>query len=206
MKSLLSLFRLTINSGETSKILAAFPFALENDVRKVIAILPASNRITSASGETYVVNAHISTNQYSVIFENEKLHIPYRIYFNEPDPKKEMRLTNVQQMILNCLYLRHHDGYVRQRRLENLVDSTASFIIPFSIQLLGEYVIEILQVLDKHVNEKTHNDYKTFVKTNSRYWQKTESRVVSYWNAYYRKKFPKLKEYVGVEIINKIKG
>lgn len=55
------------------------------------------------------------------------------------------------------------------------------------------------------MNEYTLDFYAEFVGENPKYWRQTESRMISYWNEYYRYKFPKLKEYLGFEIVDRIK-
>ncbi|HEV8507499.1 MAG TPA: hypothetical protein VGQ53_18935 [Chitinophagaceae bacterium] len=148
----------------------------------------------------------IHPTKHSVILDGEQLTIPYRNYFNEPTLEKEKLLTPLQRTILNCIYLRHHNGFVRQKRLEQLVDSDDYFIVPYTFQLLGEYVREILEVLDRHVNYKTIDNYSGFIAENKKYWQQTESRMISYWNEYYRNDFSKLKEYIGKKIVDRIKA
>ena len=142
----------------------------------------------------------------TIKLNGEQLIIPYRLYFDEPDIESETDLTDRQKFILNCIFLRHHNGYLRERRLNNLINKDEKWIIPFTIQLLGEYVFEILEVLDEHINEKTINDYCSFTEENPKYWQQTESRMISYWNEYYRRKFPKLKEYLGTTLVKRIKN
>ena len=75
---------------------------------------------------------------------------------------------------------------------------------PFTIQLLGEYVFEILETLNTHLNESNLDLYHKLIKENPRYWQITESRVGSYWNEHYRHKSRKFKKYLGYEMIQKI--
>jgi hypothetical protein len=70
---------------------------------------------------------------------------------------------------------------------------------------LGEYVFEILQVLNKHINDKTIESYVKFIRENPKYWKQTESRMISYWNEYYRRQYSKLKNYLGRELADKIK-
>jgi hypothetical protein len=89
--------------------------------------------------------------------------------------------------------------------LERLVDRTETFIVTFTFQLLGGYVMEILQVLDKHINDKTIDQYIAYMKETPKYWQQTESRMTSYWNEYYRWKFPKLNDYIGKQIVERLK-
>jgi hypothetical protein len=86
-----------------------------------------------------------------------------------------------------------------------LLDKSEYWITPFTIQLLGEYVYELLQLLDRHINDKTIDNYERFTKENSKYWHQTESRMISYWNEYYRRQFPKIKEYLGMQIVYRIK-
>jgi hypothetical protein len=106
------------------------------------------------------------------------LSIPYRIYFNEPDPGIVSQLTCTQKAIFNCIYTRHHDGYVRQRRLEELAGINEYWVIPYTLQLLGEYVVEILQILDKVITDDNIEYYKSFIIENPKYWQQTISKKV----------------------------
>jgi hypothetical protein len=85
-----------------------------------------------------------------------------------------------------------------------LIKTNEYWSIPFTIQLLGEYVYEIIEVLDSHINKNTLDNYCKFIEENPRYWHKTESRMVSYWNEYYRYKIPKLKDYIGYELVKRI--
>ncbi len=188
------------------RLLNAFPKTLKSDVEAVLNILPFDvNIVKLTGGQFHKVDNLIHPSTLTIQLENEVLTIPYRLYFNEPVSKKETKLTDTQQTILNCIYLRHHDGYLRQSRLEKLIEKNEYWVTPFTIQLLGEYVYEILQVLDKHINDKTIDNYERFVKENSKYWQQTESRMISYWNEYYRRQFPKLKDYLGRYIVDRIK-
>ncbi len=77
------------------------------------------------------------------------------------------------------------------------------FVIPYTIHLLGEYVLEILEVLDQHVNNETIDNYAKFVGENKGYWRTTERRIISYWNEYYRS-FPFLEGYAGKKVFDRI--
>jgi hypothetical protein len=188
------------------RLLKAFPKTFKSDVEAILDILPFDvNSVKLTGGQIHKVNNLIHSFSLTFQFDKELLAIPYRLYFNEPDNEKESKLTSTQKIILNCIYLRHHDGYLRQERLEKLVDKTDYWVTPFTLQLLGEYVFEILQVLDKHINDKTIDNYEQFVNENPKNWQQTESRMISYWNEYYRSQFPKLKDYLGYQIADRIK-
>lgn len=195
------------SSTDEVKLINSFPSSLRQDVEEAIKVLPANHNVLLENGQIHNVDSLIHTAAHSVILDGEFLSIPYRIYFNEPTPEKEKLLTPLQRTILNCFYLRHHNGFVRQRRLEHIVKTTDYFVIPYTFQLLGEYVIEVLEVLDRHINDKTIGNYIRFINENKKYWQQTESRMISYWNEYYRRpKFPKLTDYIGKQIIDRIKA
>ncbi|KOF01408.1 hypothetical protein OB69_17715 [Roseivirga seohaensis subsp. aquiponti] len=187
------------------RILKSFPTELKLDVESVIKILPLEkNDVKLSNGQVYNVDNLIHPTELTIKLNGEQLIIPYRVYFDEPDIESETDLTDRQKIILNCIFLRNHNGYLRERRLNNLIAKDEKWIIPFTIQLIGEYVFEILEVLDEHINKKTINDYYSFTTENPKYWQQTESRMISYWNEYYRRKFPKLKEYLGTALVKRI--
>jgi len=184
----------------------AFPKSLESDLNVVLDIIPFDeNRIKLCDGNTHMVSDLIHEDYYTTILDSEELIIPVRFYFNEPNKKSEKTLSEKQQTILNCIYLRHHNGYLRQKRLENLKGFNFYWITPFTFQLLGEYVFEILEVLDNQLDDSQLENYKRYVLENPKYWQQTESRMISYWNEYYRFKSPKIKNYLGRLIFDQIK-
>lgn len=172
----------------------AFPKKLTPDVIEVLKIIPLETKLDLMSSDSYDVNIN-----------GEKLKIPVRIYFNEPKKQNEKHLTERQKDILSCLYTRHHNGYIREERLKKLSEKPENWKTPFIVQLLGEYIYELFPIIGERVNEETLEFYQEFKNENPKYWQQTESRVASCWNEYYRYKFPNLKEYLGIEIINRIK-
>ncbi|MER2999321.1 hypothetical protein [Pontibacter populi] len=175
-------------------------------MESVVKILPLEkNDVKLCDGQVQKVDNLIHSTELTIKLMGEELTIPYRLYFDEPDIDNENNLTDRQKTILNCIFLRHHNGYLRERRLKKLINQDEKWIIPFTVQLLGEYVYEILEVLEEHINEKTIDDYHSFTEENPKYWQQTESRMISYWNEYYRRKFPKLKEYLGTALVKRIK-
>ncbi|WP_276975559.1 hypothetical protein [Flavobacterium filum] len=178
------------------KILNAFPSDIKQDVEIVTDFL---------YDKTFVIHPIVGQ---EIILNEEKLVIPGRVYFDSPTDATGNTLTRTQQTILNCIYLRHHNGFIRQKRLEKLIDNTDDyFIIPYIFQLLGEYVMEILEVVDKHINDKTIDNYLKFSNENPLYRQQTESRMISYWNEYYRAipAYRKLNDYIGKEIFDRLK-
>ncbi len=204
---MLKIFKRNIKSEYQERLKKSFPTELYSDLNEVLKILPFdNNQVKLCDGKTHKVDNLIHESEMNIEFENETLIIPYRLYFNEPKPELERTLTDIQKDILNCIYLRHHNGYLREKRLNLISDSSEKWTVPFIIQLIGEYVYELLPIIDKKINENTLDYYAEFIDENPKYWQQTENRMISYWNEYYRYKFPKLKEYLGFEIVNRIKN
>ena len=182
------------------KLVESFPKDLNKDVNRVIDIIPFTAKKNVTGGEVELV----SVSEEEVFLNNENLRIYHRVYFEEPNWISKVLLTKTQKAILNCIYLRHHDGIIRQKCIENLKKSRFYFVLPFSFSLLGEYVIEIFTILNKHVDNNRENYYK-FYRENVDYTKKIEQRIISYWNEYYRQQFPNINKYIGKTIINKIK-
>ncbi|WP_161888689.1 hypothetical protein [Pontibacter russatus] len=172
----------------------------------VLEVLPFhDNKVKLKDGQVHLMANLIHPSELYINLRDESLVITYRLYFNEPDLEKEETLSDKQKAILNCIYLRHYNGYIRERRLQGLIPTSEYWVIPFTTQLLGEYVYELLEGIDRHVNEQNIDLYQEFILENPNYWQKTASRMISYWNEYYRKRFLMLKQYLGYEIVQRIK-
>jgi len=92
----------------------------------------------------------------------------------------------VHEELLNCLFSRHHDGYVRERCLKNVIGSSNTWVVPYVIKLTGEYVIEILNVIYQHLPFLNHEIYRDFLRNNPQFYTLTKCRVMSYWDCYYR--------------------
>ena len=183
------------------KLVESFPSDFKKDVNRVIDIIPFSKKKYTVTGREVKL---VSVSEEEVFLNNENLRIYHRVYFEEPNWISKVLLTKTQKAILNCIYLRHHDGFIRQKCIENLKKSRFYFVLPFSFSLLGEYVIEILTILNKHIDNNRENYYK-FYRENVDYTKKIEQRIISYWNEYYRQQFPNINKYIGKTIINKIK-
>jgi hypothetical protein len=121
-----------------------------------------------------------------VLVNGETLHIPHRIYSAEPNAETLVGLAEPARTVMECLYSRHHDGYVREKYLRDLISSPLAWVPPFVIQLLGEYVIEIHRVIWQNVGRLSGEPYRRFVVDNPAFIELTKQRVASYWNCYFR--------------------
>jgi hypothetical protein len=93
------------------RILKSFPTELKSDVESVIKILPLEkNDVKLCDGQVHKVDNLIHPTELIINLNEEKLTIPYRLYFGEPEIDSENNLTDIQKSILNCIFLRHHNG------------------------------------------------------------------------------------------------
>jgi hypothetical protein len=136
----------------------AFPSYLESEVEDVLSILDLNSRDFSSNCG--------SINPFAVIVDDLTLKIPYRIYYQESNLSQVKRLSPLQNEILYCFYTRHHDGYIREQCLKKIINSTNPWIAPYLVQLIGEYVIEILEVIYQRQNEISHELYREFLENN----------------------------------------
>jgi hypothetical protein len=166
-------------------LLKAFPSALSGDVGAALGLVPEAE---------YAPVGSIGP----VDVAGERVEIPSRVYFGEP--ADAARLTECQKKVLACIYTRHHNGFVRQLWLERLLPAEDPWVVPFVVQLLGEYVIQIVDVLWAHRAELQSASYQRFVAENQQYIMLTRERMISYWDCYYRRLYPRLSEYVGTRV------
>jgi hypothetical protein len=144
---------------------------------------------------------------FEVEVQGETVAIPSRIYNEEPGTEFERALSGTQQMILHCLYSRHHDGRVRQRHLEQITASGEPWVVPFVVQLAGEYVLEIIESIGRGLpglaepGSTQRRLYGEFIARNPAFFARTERRVVSYWSCYYRWKYRAFGTYPGCVLL-----
>lgn len=174
-------------------LVRAVPPGLAGDIRSVLAVMP--NAKSSPMGP------------FQVEVWGETVTIPSRIYHDEPDADVVRSLSGTQQAILHCLYSRHCDGRVRQRHLEQIVGLHEAWVVPFVVQLAGEYVVEILEAIHRGLpglgvpGSVERRLYGEFIARNAAFFGRTERRVVSYWSEYYRWKYPVFGAYSGSPLV-----
>jgi hypothetical protein len=180
--------------GAAADLEEAFPRRLRAVVRAALKVLPSAEFPPLSS--------------FRVLLSDEVVTIPYRIYAAEPSADSEKALPPMQRAVLDCLYTRHHDGWVRQRRLERVVGLVEPWVAPFVVQLIGEYVEEILLVIEQSLvpglaapGSLVDSVYGGFASENLRFMALTGQRATSYWDCYYRRRHPELSDYPGYRLV-----
>lgn len=160
------------------KLSNRFPIYLSEDVKIIESTLDLSSK-------------HKSYEPFKIIFEKNSLSIPARIYTDEGQLGKLKKLSPIQKEMVFCFFSRHHDGFVREKCLKEFVTSNNSFTVPYILQLLGEYVIEIIEVIYQNREKLNKANLVAYISENPDHYEKTRQRVYSYWDCYYRRAYPK---------------
>ncbi len=159
---------------------------------------PISQRIDAEAIEA-TIDLKLKHKQYmpfKVFCNKESLVIPMRVYIDESQLDLITKLAPIQKEMVYCFYSRHCDGFVRERCLKKIIESDNLFASPFILQLLGEYVIEIIEVLYQNREQINIENLITFIRENPAQYEITRQRVYSYWDCFYRGDYPKYKSHV----------
>lgn len=172
--------------------LKAFPSALAEDVEAVAFRLSKDEASSPMPG-------------FGILVENVPVAIPGRLYCHPRHFQNEGHALTRPERIAACLGTRHHDGFVRERCLRNLLPVTEPWAVPYVIALLGEYVLPIIEIIEVHFQTADLEPYVDFLTANAAYFKTTERRVTSYWDAYYRQAFPRQETYPGFRVMTALK-
>lgn len=165
------------------ELASAFPASLRQDALEACTTLPA----VRALGR-----------DFSIRLRDGVVRIPYRLHLDTTFIHVDF-LTSLQKEIIDCLLTRHSNGFTRQRHLARIVGLSRNWIPPFVVQLAGEYVVEILDVICQSLPLLDTALYKEFLCSNPAFLDRTEQRITSYWDCYYRN--VKREDYVGFKIL-----
>ena len=57
------------------------------------------------------------------MLQDEIIKFPYRMYLLEIENDKISKMSNVEKMVLQCIYSRSCDGYVREKHIKALMST-----------------------------------------------------------------------------------
>lgn len=128
-----------------------------------------------------------SKENFEFKLDNETVKIPYRIHCIPNFKWLTSILSQTQKKILYCIYTRSSNGFIREKYIKKILEEKIEeWEIPFIIKLCDDYVIEILEVIYDLLKNRDNTDIKRFCLDNKKEIFKSYSRMVSYWNEYYR--------------------
>jgi hypothetical protein len=134
---------------------------------------------------------------FTVLVRGEQLSAPYRVYYAPANLRSMIsRSSGDTRLLALCFGSRHWDGHVREECLRQLlVPTDRPWVVPFVVQLIGEYVIEIVEAIAATISSETAARFCEFARENPGFMATTRRRATSYWACYYRQRFPALRSY-----------
>ena len=155
-----------------------------------------------------VWHPHPSHLHFIVALADEKLAIPTRLYFDTSLLGATGNLNARQRAMLWCLGTRHHDGHVREECLRHLLPHLQDWMVPFVVQLIGEYVHEIIKLIDAALitlDPCMQTAFARFARDNPRYVDTIEQRTISYRPADYDRRSGRSRDYPGARAVARLR-
>ncbi len=180
-------------------LLPAFPCELASDVETVVKAMSTRGL---AFGGALISDKSTKWRLPS----GQSIKIPYRIYVDDVSVSAD-KLTEGQRLIYHCIFSRSYDGYIRQKHIEAMLGlDLPDYAIPYVIKICDEYVKEILEVVYRELQGKNNEKYKALCALNLDYFKLGHSRMISYWNEFYRYDCYRYKDYVGKKLYHECFG
>lgn len=180
---------------DSAALAEAFPSSIREPAAEVLRILPPAG--------------HASLGSVEVVVEGEAVAFPYRIHHPPVAASELVRLPPLERLVLGCIYSRHGDGHIRQQNVAAVAGGAAPWVVPFVVQLIGEYVVEIVEAIDDRLAGISCEPglaaaYTRFFEENPAYVRTTRQRAISYWSCYYRDRFAPPTTYPGVTLLDRL--
>lgn len=177
-----------------------FPQELQNKVHNVLEKMCL---------KTYNNISHGITDEHEtyLLLDGSTVTIPARIYFIDDEKVYDELEDREEKLIYGCIFSRSCDGYVRQRHLKNLLaDDVPQWYMPYILKLSSEYVVEILDDIYENMKARDNTLFQAFCENNPYLFRRSYTRMVSYWNEYYRQECYRFHNYVGYRLYKECFG
>lgn len=133
---------------------------------------------------------------------DEEVRIPYGVNFGAP-VLNDARAPEERAMI-HCVYTRHHDGYVREAHVAEVLRSPSPWAVPYLVRLLGAPVAEITERIESGMTDAWANEFRAFAQRNGDFMRLTRARACSY-GSFYRHRFRHADDYPALRVLNALK-
>lgn len=171
---------------------AAFPTSFADELTEVLARVPVADHEPHTD----------DPNRVNV--GDSEIFIPSRVYFPETNPSDYSDLSDAQNAILAAIYTRHHSGFQREIWAGHLLNYPAPWTAPFLALLLGDYVIEVIARIEMGLTEAWAAPIHAFAALNPKWRRPLNHRILTYWDIYYRYKIPRITEYPGYRLADRL--
>lgn len=177
-----------------------FPKRFRKDVQLVC------NKITIKTYNNSTIGQ--SEQKFSwMLLNNEIITFPYRIYYIDNFKNVDKDFTPIQEIIYHCIFSRCCDGFIREKHIKALLEiETPDWALPYIIKVCDEYVVEILELVYNYLKDIDTTKYKKICKKNLPLFIYGHSRMISYWNEFYRNRYFKYSQYIGKRLYKECFG
>ena len=173
----------------TECIVRAFPLYLRNDVRQICKNISINEYFRYDDSTDWVLPS------------GEVITVPYRINFKDKYRGDLRSLTKTQETIYHCIMSRSSDGYVREKHIKALLKiDPPVWAMPYVIKICDEYVVEILQTVYDLLISRDCTKYRRLCALNFDYIKRAHTRMISYWNEFYRWDCYRYCDYIGKKL------
>ena len=139
---------------------------------------------------------------FTVNVNEELLHVPYRVYYDEHRLQQCIQKTSgPTQWLALCLGSRHANGHVREACLRQLIAQDCAWVVPFIVPLGGDYVLEIAEFLAAHIHQLSGPSYGRFAAQNPQFVTRCKQQTASYWDCYHRRRYPLLRQHPSIRFL-----
>ncbi|WP_215408614.1 hypothetical protein [Janthinobacterium sp. JC611] len=147
---------------------------------------------------------------YRVVHAGEALLLPVRVYYPPAALLAGAAREGEAGLVALCLGTRHHDGHVRERCIQGVLERGVPWAMPFVLQALGDYVLPVVLHIeagraasargwDEGVAARLAGDSPAWFAT-------LERRAISYWNEYHRARYPQRQAYPACRVLAALRG
>lgn len=196
-----------------SSLCNSFPKSVQKEVEYVLSKIP-DNKYSKHNQ----INHQIVYEKFKI--KNESVSIPKRYYSKDIVTCEFNKFNDTQKQICSCIFLLNQDGYIREKYLKIILTfPTQDFMLPFLMNISADYVKEILQTFYNDFRCEDKFIYQDFYSNNRKQIYICYSRMVSYWDVYYRFDFVRpcivdgrqgvksyIKDYIGYKLFHECFG
>lgn len=178
-----------------------FPEMILNDILK--RILPLISYETYGDVFYGFADSNNSENEIYALSDGEEIRFPYRVYYLDDESIYSKITNDEERLVYDCIFSRSCNGYIREKHIIRILNSDyPEWCMPYILRLSSEYVVEIVERIYEIMKDKDNTAFQMFCHNNPVLLKRAYTRMVSYWNEFYRyrKRYCKFDSYVGTKL------
>ncbi|MCX2863918.1 hypothetical protein OOZ63_18995 [Paucibacter sp. PLA-PC-4] len=147
--------------------------------------------------------------QFEISVLGETLTLPGRCYVDRRklvDAFGDCGVRGDIRLVALCIGARHDDGFLRESCVRKLLRVREPWVLPFVLAPLGEYVIEIIELIESALPSLDASGCAEFVRANPAFMATLRRRVISYWDCYFRRAYPMICQYPAYRALMTLEG